>query len=94
MEAEQCRQVPNALLLAEMFGPLEEMGVECDVTKALGHLRAAKRAFLDARNESMRRRNQQTLITEFLQTLAVVNRILPLLISAAFMDATQGGTNA
>ena len=42
------RVVPSALVLARLFGPLESLGVVCDVNNALSHLRSAKRAFLEA----------------------------------------------
>ena len=57
--------VPYAVDLARLFGPLESLGVECDVRNALSHLRSAKRAFLEARHEREGRKQQQTLLTEF-----------------------------
>ena len=39
------RIVPNAVDLARLFEPLESLGVGCDVSNALSHLRNAKRAF-------------------------------------------------
>ncbi|CDF77539.1 unnamed protein product [Chondrus crispus] len=60
------RAVPSAVVLGRLFGSLESLGVECDVSNALSHLRSAKRAFLEARHESQGQRQQQTLIiTEF-----------------------------
>ena len=59
------RIVPNAVDLARLFGPLESLGVGCDVSNALSHLRSAKRAFLEARHEREGRKQLQTLITEF-----------------------------
>ena len=35
--------VPNAVDLARLFGPLKILGVGCDVSNALSHLRSAKR---------------------------------------------------
>ena len=59
------RIVPNAVDLARLFGPLESLGVGCDVSNDLSHLRSAKRAFLEARHEREGRKQQQTLFTEF-----------------------------
>ena len=65
-EITERRVVPSAVVLARLFGPLESLGVECDVNNALSHLRSAKRAFLEARHERHgQRQQQQTLITEF-----------------------------
>ena len=57
--------VPNAVDLARLFGPLESLGVGCDVSNALSHLRSAKRALLEAIHEREGRKQHQTLITEF-----------------------------
>lgn len=54
--ARERRPVPNPVALAEAFEALETKGLECEITKALEHLRAAKRAFLEAGNENMRRK--------------------------------------
>ena len=65
-EITERRVVPSAVVLARLFGPLESMGVECDVNNALSHLRYAKRAFLEARHERQcQRQQQQALITDF-----------------------------
>ena len=55
--------VPNAVDLARLFGPLESLGMGCDVSNALSHLRSAKRAFLEVRYGREGRKQKQTLIT-------------------------------
>ena len=65
-EITERRAVPSAVVLARLFRSLESLGVECDVSNALSHLRSAKRAFLEARHERQGQRQQQpTLMTEF-----------------------------
>ena len=61
-EIVERRIVQNAVDLARLFGPLESLGVGCDVSNALSHLRSAKRAFLETRHEEEGRKQQQTLI--------------------------------
>ena len=51
--------------MAKLFRPLESLGVGCVVSNALSHLRSAKRAFLEARNEREGRKQQQTLVIVF-----------------------------
>ena len=58
-EITERRIVPNAVDLARLFGPLESLGVGCDVSNALSHLMSAKRAFLEARHEREGRKQQQ-----------------------------------
>ncbi|CDF35791.1 unnamed protein product [Chondrus crispus] len=50
-EITERRAVQSAVVLARLFESLGSLGVECDVSNALSHLRSTKRAFLEARHE-------------------------------------------
>ena len=66
--------------LVRLFGPLESLGVECDVRNALSHLRSAKQAFLEAKHErevwkqhqtsivGLRKQNSEMNFSEFCNT--------------------------
>ena len=58
-EVTKRRAVPSAVVLASMFQSLRSVGVACDVSNALSHLRSAKRAFLAASHKRQGQRRQQ-----------------------------------
>ena len=45
------RTIPSVVEIAELFGELEVLATECQVSDALSYLRSAKRAFLTAKHD-------------------------------------------
>ncbi|CDF41118.1 unnamed protein product [Chondrus crispus] len=66
-DAMERRTIPCVVEIAELFGELELLATECQVSDALSHLRSAKRAFLTARHNREPTQSRQTLITECMQ---------------------------
>ncbi|CDF36124.1 unnamed protein product [Chondrus crispus] len=58
--------IPSVLEIAELFGDLELLASECQVSDALSHLRSAKRAFLTAKHDRKPTPIRQMLISECL----------------------------
>ena len=50
-DARERRTVPSVVEIAELFGELEDLATECQVSDALSYLRSAKRAFLTAKHD-------------------------------------------
>ena len=63
-DARERRTIPSVVEIAELFGELEDLATECQVSDALSYLRFAKRAFLTANRDRDPKRSRQTLITE------------------------------
>ena len=60
------RIIPYAVEIAELFGELELLATECQVSDALSHRRSAKRAFLTAKHDRKPTPIRQMLISECL----------------------------
>ena len=72
------RTIPYAVEIAELFGELELLATECQVSDALSHLRSAKRAFLTAKHNRQPTQSRQMLITECMQidgTTSLINAV-------------------
>ena len=72
------RTIPYAVEIAELFGELELLETECQVSDALSHLMSAKRAFPTAKHNRQPTQSSQTLITECMQidgTTSLINAV-------------------
>ena len=65
--ARERRTVPSVVEIAGLFGELEVLATEYQVSDALSYLRSAKRAFLTAKHDRDPTRSRQTLITEYMK---------------------------
>ena len=68
-DARERRTIPSVVEIAELFGELEDLATECQVSDALSYLRSAKRAFLTAKHDRDPKRSRQTLITECMKQM-------------------------
>ena len=65
--AKERGTIPSVVEIAKLFGELEDLATECQISDALSSLRSAKCAFLSARHDRDRRRSRQTLISEWMK---------------------------
>ena len=63
-DARERRTISSVVEMAELFGGLEDLATECQVSDALSYLRSAKRASLTAKHDRDPKRSRRTLITE------------------------------